>query len=124
MPPIIDSGARNTGCILTEANGHRSRANITVAAGAGILAPGTVLAKVTASGKYVAAKGAGDDGSQTAVAVLLYGVDASAEDVWVAGLVRDAEVNGKTLVYDPSIGTQALRLAADTQLAAAGIIVR
>lgn len=124
MPPIIDSGARDTGCILTEANGHRSRANITIAAGAGILAPNTVLAKVTATGKYVPAKATGSDGSQTAVAVLLYGVDASAADVWVAGLVRDAEVNGKTLIYDPSIGTQALRLAADAQLAAAGIIVR
>lgn len=124
MPALIDNGARDTGCILTEANGHRSRANITIAAGAGILAPNTVLAKVTATGKYVPAKATGSDGSQTAVAVLLYGVDASATDVWIAGLVRDAEVNGKTLVYDPSIGTQALRLAADAQLAAAGIIVR
>lgn len=123
-----DPGARDTGCILTEANGHRSRANITVAAGAGILAPNTVLGQITATGankgKYRAASPDATDGSQTAVAVLLYGVDASAGDVWVAGLVRDAEVNGKTLVYDPSISTQALRLAANTQLAAAGILVR
>lgn len=124
MPALIDNGARDTGCILTEANGHRSRANITIAAGAGILAPNTVLAKVTATGKYVPAKATGSDGSQTAVAVLLYGVDASTADAWVAGMVRDGEVNGKTLVYDPSISTQALRLAADAQLAAAGIIVR
>ena len=59
-----------------------------------------------------------------AAAVLLYGVDASAEDVWVAGLVRDAEVNGKTLIYHPTINTQALRLASDAQLAAAGGIVQ
>ena len=124
MPALIDNGARDTGCILSEANGHRSRANLTIAAGAGILAPNTVLAKVTATGKYVPAKATGSDGSQTAVAVLLYGVDASTADAWVAGMVRDGEVNGKTLVYDPSISTQALRLAADAPLAAAGIIVR
>ncbi len=124
MPAILDSGARDTGCILSEPNGHRGRANIVIAAGAGILAPNTVLAKVTASGKYVTAKATGSDGSQTAAAVLLYGVDATAGDVWVAGLVRDAEVNGKTLVYDPSISSQALRLAKDAELAAAGIIVR
>ena len=128
MPTYTDTGTRNAGCILSEANGHRSRANITILAGSGILAPGTVLGKITATGatqgKFRPASPGATDGSQTAVAVLLYGVDASAADAWVAGLVRDAEVNGKTLVYDPSISTQALRLAADAQLAAAGVIVR
>lgn len=128
MPTITDNGARNAGGILTEANGHRSRANITILSGSGILAPGTVLGKVTApgasEGKYRPASPDATDGSQTAVAVLLYGVDASSADAWVAGLVRDAEVNGKTLTYAPTVNTQALRLAADAQLAAAGIIVR
>jgi hypothetical protein len=40
--------------LMTEANGQRSRETITIASGAGIIAPGTVLGKVTASGKYVA----------------------------------------------------------------------
>lgn len=128
MATYTDTGARNAGCILSEANGHRSRANITIAAGAGILAPGTVLGKITATGatqgKYRPASPDATDGSQTAAAVLLYRADASAADVWVAGLVRGAEVNGKTLVYAPTVNTQALRLAADAQLAAAGIIVR
>lgn len=128
MPPMIDTGARNADCVLTEANGHRSRANITIAADAGVLAPGTVLGQITATGankgKFRPASPDATDGSQIAAAVLLYGVDASAEDVWVAGLVRDAEVNGKTLIYHPTINTQALRLAADAQLAAAGVIVQ
>lgn len=128
MPTYTDTGARNAGCILTEANGHRSRANITTAAGAGILAPNTVLGQITATGankgKYRAVSPDAVDGSQVAAAVLLYRADATAADVWVAGLVRDAEVNGKTLVYAPTVNTQALRLAADAQLAAAGVIVR
>jgi len=37
--------------LMTEANGQRSRETITIASGAGIIAPGTVLGKVTASGK-------------------------------------------------------------------------
>ena len=128
MPTYTDTGARNTGCILREANGNRSRGNSTIAAGAGILAPNTVLGRITATGatqgKFRAASPDATDGSQVAVAVLLYRADATAADVWVAGLVRDAEVNGKTLVYAPTINTQALRLAADAQLTAAGVIVR
>lgn len=128
MPTMIDTGTRNTGCILTEANGHRSRANITIAAGAGVLAPGTVLGQITATGadkgKYRPASPDATDGSQVAAAVLLYHADATVADVWVADLVRDAEVNGKTLTYAPTVNTQALRLAADAQLAAAGVIVR
>ena len=38
--------------ILSEANGQRSREAITIASGAGIIAAGTVLGKVTATGKY------------------------------------------------------------------------
>jgi hypothetical protein len=40
--------------ILSEANGQRSREAITIASGAGIIAAGTVLGKVTATGKYLA----------------------------------------------------------------------
>lgn len=125
--PVLNQGAPDTGCLLTEANGHRSRENITIAAGSGILAPGTVLAKYTSGGsvgKYTAARGTGTDGSQTAAAVLLYGVDATAGDVRVAAVARDCEVNGKTLVYHPSISTAQLRLTADSQLAGVGILVR
>ena len=85
---------------------------------------GQITATGANKGKFRPASPDATDGSQIAAAVLLYGVDASAEDVWVAGLVRDAEVNGKTLIYHPTINTQALRLAADAQLAAAGVIVQ
>ena len=53
--------------LMTEANGQRSRETITIASGAGIIAPGTVLGKVTASGKYVASAVGAADGSQNPV---------------------------------------------------------
>ena len=62
--------------LMSEANRQRSRGNITIASGAGIIAPGTVLGKVTASGKYVASAIGATNGSETAVAVALYGCDA------------------------------------------------
>lgn len=125
--PTYTQTAANTAFVLTEAAGHRSRENIVIASGSGILAPGTVLAKLTSGaeiGKFTPARATGADGSQTAAAVLLYRVDATTSDVRIAGVARDCEVNGKGLVYHPSIATAQDRLRADAQLAAAGILVR
>ena len=52
--------------------------SIVVASGAGELKRGTLLGRVTASGKYVVSTSAASDGSQNPVAVL-------AEDITVAG---------------------------------------
>lgn len=58
---------RHTGeGILSEARGHRSRDNITIASGAGIIAPMTVLGMVSA-GAAVAAAGGGNTGNGTLV---------------------------------------------------------
>ncbi|MAU95429.1 MAG: head decoration protein [Fulvimarina sp.] len=110
--------------LLSEANFHRSRDNITVVSGAGILAPGTVLAKITASGKYKASTATGSDGGQTANAILLYPVDATAADVQVAAITRDAEWNVHTLSYDSTVDDDTKKAAKHVQLAAVGIIVR
>ncbi|WP_395661514.1 major capsid protein [Aestuariivirga sp.] len=83
--------------ILSEANGQRSREAITIASGAGIIAAGTVLGKITASGKYFASAVGASDGSQVPAAIAIYGADASAADVSVSAIVRDAEVNGNCL---------------------------
>jgi hypothetical protein len=110
--------------LLSEANFHRSRDKITILSGQGKLDPGTVLAKVTASGKYVVSAATGADGSQTAVAVLLYPVDATSTDVDVAAITRQAEWNVNTLTYGSTVNDDAKKLAARTQLAAVGIITR
>lgn len=53
----------------------------TIAAGAGILPRGTLIGKITASGKYLKSVAAAVDGSEAPDAILLEPVDATAADV-------------------------------------------
>ena len=64
------------------------------------------------------------EGAETAVAVTLYGGDASTEDVAVAILSRDAEVNRSKLVYDSSVNSAPKKAIKVAQLSAVGIIAR
>jgi len=54
---------------------------ITVASGEGALVAGTVLGKITASGKYGAYDDGAADGTEVASRILAYDVDATAADV-------------------------------------------
>ena len=110
--------------ILSEANGQRSRETITIASGAGVIAAGTVLGKVTASGKYVASSVAASDGSEVPTAINIYGADASSADATVSAIARDAEVNGKCLTWHADRDQPAERAAANAALANLGVIVR
>lgn len=105
--------------------GGMSREAVTILSGEGVLAIGTVLGKVTASGKYVAHVNGASDGSQTAVAVLIDAVDATSADVTRAIVVhRLAEVLRTGLVWDASVDNDTKKNAAIAQLAANMIIVR
>jgi hypothetical protein len=116
---------RNPGeFLLSEASGNRSRDVITVASGAGVIAPGTVLGKLTSGGKYTPSPATGADGSQTAVAVALYGCDATSADQKLVVVARDAEVNVNLLAYASSVDDATKKAAKASQLAAVGIIVR
>lgn len=110
--------------VLSEANGHRSRETITVVSGQNLVA-GTVIGKITASGKYAVADNVtpASDGSQTAAGVLLEDADASGGDVAAVALLRDAEVKGPCLTYmaGASAGN---KTSLNGHLATAGIIVR
>jgi hypothetical protein len=110
--------------VLSEGNGNISRDSITIVSGAGVVRAGTVLGKITASGKYTPSPATGADGSQVAVAVNLYEVDATSADVAVAAIMRDAEVNVNTLTYAASVDDNTKKAAKATQLAAVNIIVR
>lgn len=127
MGTVFTEGKRDTEGLMSEAPGQRSRDNITIKAGAGIVAPMTVLGMITADGKYIpspASEVVGSEGAEVAVALNLYGVDATSADVRVAAVTRDAEVNGNFLTYDASRNLDAEKLAARVDLAAEGIIVR
>lgn len=120
MAPLIDPGIRPLACVLSEASGHRSRENIFLKAGSGVIAPNTVLAEVEGEpGKYVPAAAA-----TAAVAIALYGGDTEGGDVPVPALTRDAEVNVHTLIFAPDVDTSEKRAAKRDQLRAVGIIAR
>lgn len=113
--------------VLSEANGNRSRENVTIYGGftgAATLAAGTVLGKLTSGGKYVTSPASGADGSQTAIAILMHRVDISDGDVEASIIARDAEVIGGSLTYESTVDTDNEIAAKATQLAAVGIIVR
>ena len=121
---VLVEGLHPGAFLMTEANGQRSRENITLASGAGIVAPGSVLGRVTATGKYVVSAVGATDGSQTPAAINIYGADASAEVASVSAIVRDAEVNGRCLVYHADRDQPAEKAAAHEALKSLGIIVR
>jgi Bacteriophage lambda head decoration protein D len=116
--------------IMSEAEFGRSREAVTIVSGSGVIKPGAVLGKYTSganSGKYSLAPAAAADpdvGNQSAVAVALYGCDATAADQKIAVIARDAQVNGNMLSYDSSVDTDNEKAAKAVQLAAVGIIVR
>lgn len=110
--------------LLTESPGYISRSTVTIASGAGVVQPGSVVAKLTASGKYVMAKATGSDGSQTAVGVTGYKVDATSADATVVIFDFGYEVTGSMLVRDATINSPTLIAAQNAQLAVTGGKVR
>jgi len=123
---ILTEGRHAGGFLVWEAFRDYTREVVTIATGGTypVLEPGTVLGKITATGKYAAHDPAAVDGTETAVAVLWGPADATLADATVVALVRGpAVVNGKDLVF---VGTPtALEItAAHTALAAQGILTR
>lgn len=71
---------------------------VTIASGAGVLTRGTVLGRITASGKCVAVNSGNADGSQDPYAVLAHDVDATAADA-VASVYLTGEFNEDELSF-------------------------
>lgn len=109
--------------IKSEANGDLSRETVTIASGNGKLNAGTVLGKITATGKYKPYDNDATDGSQTAAAILVYDVDATSADVAAVVIVRLAEVWTNRLQWAASVLTGE-KAPAYVELAAANVIVR
>jgi hypothetical protein len=110
-----------------ELNASYCRETITLKAGTNY-ALGSVLGKITASGKYRLSPAAlviGDEGAETAIAVLIEAIDATAADK--TGLIAargPAIVSKAALVFDASVDQAAEKTAKHSQLAAAGIVPR
>ena len=117
----------NASFIVSESNGYRSRDAVTVTVPASTTyAAGTLLGKITASGKYVRHAAGADNGSEDEAGVLyetLVNTAVSAVDSESVSFARDAEVNGSELTYE--VGADAAQItASNLALKALGIIVR
>ena len=93
----------------------------TIAQAAGAVAVGTVLGRISASGKLVPCNSGANDGSQVPVAIAAEAVNATAGDV-VGPVYVAGEFNLDFCVFHTSFDTEAKKLAAFAPGAA--IIVR
>lgn len=91
--------------LISEANGHLSREQVTLLAAQGDLLAGTVMAKVTATGKYIPYD---DDlngttaGAGIAAGILCYPAANNAADQIVTIIARQAEVRLAMLQWEAS----------------------
>jgi hypothetical protein len=110
-----------------ELNGNYCRETVTLKAGTSY-ALGAVLGKITASGKCrlsPAAEVVGDEGAETAVAVLIEAVDATAGDKPGLVFARGPVILSKAaLAFDASVDDATKRAAKHMQLATAGLVPR
>lgn len=118
---VLTQGVMPLEFLLSEADGMRARDQETVTVAGGVALPsGTVLGRITATGKLVKYDDAGtDDGRRTAVGVLGYGLDGVNGDYKALVFTRDCEVNGAMLN-----GGSGVDANGKADLKAVGIIVR
>jgi hypothetical protein len=125
---ILTEVARTAEFLQSEANGYRSRdvVTVTVAANTTVL-PGRVMAQITETGKWVPHDADGTDNGTREPKGILYSAltndTESAADFDGVMIVRDAEIKGNKVIYDPA-GDAAANAADRAALAAFGLIVR
>ncbi len=125
--PVLNMAPTLGDLLKYELNANVSRETVTLKSGTAYLL-GSVLGKITASGKYrlsPAAEVVGDEGAETAVAVLLGAVDATGGDKTGLVVMRGPVIVSKgQLLFDASVDLAAEKTAKHVQLAAAGIVPR
>lgn len=114
---------RSFEALLSEGSGSISREAVTIKSGSGVLAAGTVLGKITASGKYEGYDDGNSGGSATAAAVLAQAVDATSSDIVATAIVRMAEVKKDALQWVAAVDSTA-KTKAYGDLAGSYIIAR
>lgn len=102
--------------VVSEASNQRSRDNVTVTVAGADIPSGTVMGKITASGKYVPYSNAASNGSEVAAGILYQHIEAQTGDVKAVIFNADCEVNRKELT--------GLDTAGEADLKAIGIKVR
>lgn len=112
-----------TDIVKDEGENRYSRDDDILASGSGVVKIGTVLGKVTASGKFMPLAPAAEDGTENAAAIILETADATSADQIVVTLKRRAQVVIQNLVWPDAI-TATQKADAIAALEALGIVAR
>lgn len=118
----ITEGRHRGEFMVSEASGTRSREDVVVVTGQNLVA-GQVVAKITASGKWMILTPGASDGSQNAAGILYGAVNATAADKKGVIIARDAEVNAGEIAWPVGISAPN-KTTAINALAALGIVLR
>lgn len=125
MAVVSNYPALSSDWLRHELDSRLYREEVTILAGAGVLPTGTVVGKITATGKYKRHVNGASDGTQTAAGVLLNAVDASGgSDVKGVIVTGQAEIVALMLSWDASVNDNTKKNAALASLAALGIKAR
>ena len=112
------------GFLIWEVLRDYTRETVTIASGAGKLAPGTVLGRITTGGNYTVLTPGASNGSQTAAGILWGQADATDAAAPAVVLLRGpALVNHHEIIWPEGI-TEGQTNTAIAALAALGIILR
>jgi hypothetical protein len=120
----LTEGKHAGGFLVWEVLRDYTRETVTIASGAGKLAPGTVLGKITTGGKYTVLMPGATNGSQNAAGFLWEGVDATDADAPGVVLLRGPAIVNRHEISFPEGATEAQITTATTALSALGIILR
>jgi hypothetical protein len=125
--PVLTKDPTLGDLLKYELNGNYTREVVTLKGGT-TYPLGAVLGRITASGIHrlsPAATVAGDEGAETAVAVLIEAVDATSGATTGVAVARGPAIVSKAaLVFDASVDQPVEIAAKHNQLAAAGIVPR
>jgi hypothetical protein len=120
----LTEGPHPGGFLVWEVLRDYTRETVTLASGAGKLAPGTVLGKITTGGKFTQLAPAASNGSQNAAGILWGPADATAADAFAVVLLRGPALVNRQEITWPDAATSAQISAATAALAALGILLR
>lgn len=123
MTTLIE-GKHAGGFLIWEVLRDYTRETVTLASGAGKIAPGTVLGRITTGGKYTILTPGASNGSQNAAGILWGPVDATDADAPGVVILRGPVIVNRHEIIWPEGATEAQITTATTALAALGIILR
>ena len=120
----LTEGKHAGGFLVWEVLRDYTRETVTLVSGAGKIAPGTVLGRITTGGKYTILTPGASNGSQNAAGILWGPVNATDADAPGVVILRGPVIVNRHEIIWPEGATEAQITTATTALAALGIILR